>query len=860
MSSLNSCAHLSSRFLLFLIICLLMSDDCSLSGKAKAYKNATAKEITAISAQAVQVVKEPTTDKTNSFYISNHPPLVPSPFAKLPIGSITPRGWLRYMLELDADGMTGHLPELSPWLKAEGNAWLSPNGEGSLHGSHWEAPVYWLRGYVNLGYVLKNERIINESRKWIEAILASQREDGYFGPRQNFRKNGKTNPDLWPNMLAMNVLEAFYEATGDERIIPFMLRYFRWQSKIPNEDFLLPFWQRMRACENLASIYWLYNRTSEDWLLELAKRTHAKGADWTSGIPNHYPYFGGWHGVNLAQSFKEPAVYYMQAKDSKFLQATGRNYETVKNLYGQVPGGMYGADEVAREGYTGPRQASETCAIVEFMHSCEMLGKITGNPVWADRCEEVAFNTFPAAQTPDHKALHYLTAPNLIQLDSDPKIPALSNGRCLLAYSPYEKYHCCQHNHGIGWPYYAQELWLATPDNGLCASLYASSEVQARVGDGTEVKVIEETKYPFDSTIRFTLSMPKRIQFPLYLRVPGWCQAATVTVNDKPVSVKPQPLSYIVVKRLWSNGDTVALNLPMTVKIKVWQKNKNSVSVNRGPLTYSLKIGEKWIRSGGTDKWPESEVYPTTPWNYGLVLDSQNAVSSFEVLKRPGLLPLQPFTPQATPIEMHAKARRISAWKVEGGLIGRLQMSPAKTSKPVETITLIPMGCARLRVSAFPTVGTGSDAYEWVEPPEVSASYCGLSHHSADTVYAVNDGILPRNSADTHWSWLSWSGHKGTMEWVNYKFDKPRSFSSAEVYWLDNTGHKQYAEWRVPTSWRIVWKDGQTWRPVKAPSEYGSKCDKSNKVTFQPVMTKEIRLEVQLKQNFSGGVHEWCVK
>lgn len=656
----------------------------------------------------VQVVKKPPRERTNSFYVSNRPPLASSPFAKLPIGAITPKGWLRQQLILEAKGMVGHLPELSKWCKAEGNAWLSPEGEGH---SGWEELPYWLKGFGDLGYVLKDESIIKEADKWIEAILVSQRADGWFGPRLNLTKQGG-KPDMWPNMIALNCLQSYYEYTGDKRVLTLMANYFRWQLSVPSEDFLPRSWPKRRAGDNLESVYWLYNRMPEKWLLDVARKIHQHTDNWTEGIAS-------WHGVNIAQCFRQPAIFYMQAKDPKFIRAAERNYETVMGLYGQVPGGMFGADENCREGYYGPRQAAETCSIVEFMHSFEMLVKITGNPLWADRCENVAFNSLPPSGPPDLKGLHYLTAPNMIQLDRHNKSPGLQNAGCMLAYSPWI-YRCCQHNHSHGWPYYAEELWLATSDNGLCASLYSASEVKAKVGDGTTIKIVETTDYPFSETVTLTISAPKRVRFPLYLRIPRWCEEPKVEINGRPIEAAFAPLSYAVIERTWANGDVVEAKFPAKITVDVWEKNKQSVSVNRGPLTFSLKIGEKWIRYKGTgrnvekwvksddtEQWPAYEVYPMTPWNYGLVLDPTNPPNSFEVVKNQRPLADQPFTLEAAPIELRAKARRLPDWKQdELGLVGKLPESPVTSSEPIETITLIPMGCARLRISAFPTVGT----------------------------------------------------------------------------------------------------------------------------------------------------------
>jgi hypothetical protein len=152
----------------------------------------------------------------------------------------------------------------------------------------------------------------------------------------------------------------------------------------------------------------------------------------------------------------------------------------------------------------------------------------------------------------------------------------------------------------------------------------------------------------------------------------------------------------------------------MEITLRKWIRNKNSVSVDRGPLTYSLKIGERYVREGGTDEWPAWEIHPATPWNYGLVLNENNPASSFQVVRKAWPDDNQPFKADAAPIELVAKAKKIPAWKKDHlGLVGKLQPSPAKSDEPTENVTLIPMGCARLRISAFPTIGSGPSAHEW---------------------------------------------------------------------------------------------------------------------------------------------------
>lgn len=648
--------------------------------------------IEATHAQEIHGVEQAPATHRTTLYISNRQPLAPSPFVKLPIGSITPQGWVRGMLEIERDGMTGHLEEISAWCKFDGNAWTDPKGKGH---SGWEEMPYWLKGYGDLGHVLKDESIIKEARRWIEAALASQEPDGWFGP-VSLRTSLNGKPDLWPNMIMLNILQSHYDVTKDPRVLPFMANYFRWELNVPEKDFLAGYWPKIRAGDNLESIYWLYNRTGEKWLLDVAEKVHRNCARWDTGVIN-------WHGVNITQGFREPTIYWMQSANQENLIGAERNYQQVMTTYGQFPGGMFGADENARKGYTDPRQGAETCSMVEFMHSFEMLTKITGRPEWSDRCEDVAFNSLPASSTPDMKGLHYLTCANQVQLDRNNKAPDIQNEGTMFSYSPGAVYRCCQHNVSHGWPYYAEELWLASADGGLCASLYAPSQVTAKVADGTPVQIEEDTQYPFADLITLKINPEKPVKFPLYLRIPAWCRHPEI--DGKPVTAA----GYLVITREWKPGDILKLRLPMTVSTHAWKANGNCISVNYGPLTFSLDIGEKWQKYGPSQAWPEWEVFPTTPWNYGLMPDA-----GFEVVKKDGQIAKQPWTPESAPIQIKAKAKRIPGWTADAkGMVGKMALSPVKSDQPAQSITLIPMGAARLRISAFPVIGDGPNAHEW---------------------------------------------------------------------------------------------------------------------------------------------------
>ncbi|KAA4022106.1 hypothetical protein F3F38_11185, partial [Bacteroides ovatus] len=435
----------------------------------------------ASSSGTVTVVDRPDIQSVNTNYIGYRAPLRPLNFIKLPVGSIQPEGWVKKYLELQRDGLTGHLGEISAWLEKDNNAWLTTGGD---HG--WEEVPYWLKGYGNLAYILNDPKMIEETKYWIEGVFASCQPDGYFGPVNE--RNGKH--ELWAQMIMLWCLQSYYEYSQDQRVIDLMTNYFKWQMTVPDDQLLEDYWEKSRGGDNLISIYWLYNHTGDAFLLELAEKIHRNTADWTksTSLPN-------WHNVNIAQCFREPATYYMQTGDSAMLKASYNVHHLIRRTFGQVPGGMFGADENARLGYIDPRQGVETCGLVEQMASDEIMLCMTGDPMWAEHCEEVAFNSYPAAVMPDFKALRYITCPNHAISDSKNHHPGIDNRGPFLSMNPFSS-RCCQHNHAQGWPYFTEHLVLATPDNGVAIAIYAACKATVKVGDGKEITLHEETNYP----------------------------------------------------------------------------------------------------------------------------------------------------------------------------------------------------------------------------------------------------------------------------------------------------------------------------------------------------------------------------
>ena len=667
--------------------------------------------IIAISAQPkVSVVDKPDNAGLNSFYLTNQSPLKRQHLVKLPVGAIKPGGWLLKSIELQRDGLAGELPQISAWLTKKNNAWLNKNGQGDWG---WEEMPYWLKGYANMGYVLNDKKLIGESMIWINGTLNSQRDNGDFGPYVIRKTTGKR--DLWAQMLMLFVLQSYYEYSHDSRVVTHMTKYFQWQLTIPENDFLTDYWENSRGGDNLYSVYWLYNITRERWLLDLAAKIHRNTANWK--LKNWLP---NWHNVNIAQCFREPATYYMQSGDATDLQASYDNQNFIRDMYGQVPGGMFGSDENCRKGYFDPRQAIETCGMVEQMSSDEIMMRITGDTFWAENCEDVAFNTFPAAFMPDQRSLRYLVAPNMVTSDSKNHNPGIDNPGPYLMMNPFSS-RCCQHNHTSGWVYYAENLWMATPDNGLAAVFYSDSEVvKAKVSDGTEVTILQQTHYPFEENVTMKLQVTKPVEFPLYLRIPTWCQRPILKINGKSVEISASTGRYVKIQNVWKNDDRITLEFPMKLKMRTWERNKNSVSVNYGPMTFSLKIDEKYVRfdtkataqydskwqeNADPSKWPSFEIQPASEWNYGLINPFSDIEKNFTIIRKPWPVDNFPFTISSVPIELKTTARKIPEWTIDQyGLCAELPQSPVISKEPIEKIVLIPMGAARLRISAFPVV------------------------------------------------------------------------------------------------------------------------------------------------------------
>ena len=646
-------------------------------------------------------------------YLNNRYPLLPKPYVELPLGAIKPAGWLEEQMLRMCKGMTGDLDTIYEAVMGKRNGWLG--GDGDV----WERGPYWIDGLLPLAYIMDNKELKNKVQPWIEWTLASQKDNGYFGPDTDRapeeglqRDNAR---DWWPKMVMLKVMQQYYSATKDSRILVFFAKYFKYQlAQLPQDPLgKWTFWGEQRGGDNLMIVYWLYNITGDTFLLQLAELIHKQSFNWTDVFLNqdHLSRQNSLHCVNLAQGFKEPVIYYQQNRDPKQLQAVKKAVQTIRNTIG-FPTGLWAGDELLRFG--DPVYGSEFCTAVEMMLSLEEIIKITGDVYWADYLERVAYNALPTQMTDNCDARQYYQQINQVTITREKRNFSTPHEDTDILFGTLTGYPCCTSNLHQGWPKFTQNLWYATVDKGLAALIYAPSKVSARVGNGTLVSISEKTNYPFEERVRFTFSFENKkvskASFPFHFRVPGWCKQPHVSLNGNDVDFVAFAEGIFKIDREWSDKDELVIDFPMEVKASYWYDG--AAVIERGPLVYALKMDEKWEKKefakedSRYGKW-YYEVTSSSPWNFSLSgnsLKEENITKDFVVEKK-NEIALYPWTLKDAPIVIRAKGRRIPKWQLYNGSVGPInyltqQMNDMEQEEyPIE---LIPYGCTTLRITEFP--------------------------------------------------------------------------------------------------------------------------------------------------------------
>jgi len=648
-------------------------------------------------------------------------------YTTLPLTAIRPEGCLRRQLELQAAGLTGRMPALWPDV-SENSAWLGGMGEA------WERGPYYLDGLLPLAFLLRDPLLTARVNIWVEAILASQRADGSFGPARNL--------DWWPRFVILKTLTAYYRATGERRVLDFMDAFLRYLAA--HIDAMPPkYWASARALEAGGAIELLSRATGAGYLRGLTEKLQSYMFPWreyfddlpcktptseripsgvfnfiksagepfdalakkSQRIPSPEPrekilkfndmplvkFITMTHGVNIAMALKYPAVYeLLTGKPLSDLPARG--YEQLMRHHG-LAYGLWTADE--HLGGPNPAGGTELCAVAEAMYSFGELLGITGDNAWAERLELLAYNALPATFTPDMCAHQYVQQANQIAADRRAR-PFYDLHRDANTFGLAPNYSCCAANLHQAFPKFAANACYETP-RGLAFLLYMPCTVTT---PGLTIREI--TDYPFGDTVRFEILRSDGQPRALSFRIPEG-SAGILTYNGAPCTTE--------LERAWAAGDILELRLSTPVRIA--EDPDGSISVRKGPLLLALKIDEECRRLGGAAPPFHDRAYlPRSPRGPRRIGDSLGGVWNYAPLLRGGKLqiakeihrpiPPMPFDPVNPPIELQVLGTRVRNWRKHKNSAGPYPKTPV-CGEP-EVITLVPYGCTNLRIAQFPRI------------------------------------------------------------------------------------------------------------------------------------------------------------
>lgn len=662
------------------------------------------------------------------------------PLTPAPLGSVSPRGWFLRELIVQKRGLTGHIDEIWEDL-GKNSGWLGGTGE------NWERGPYYLDGLVPLAYLLQDDALKQKAQPWIEWMLTSQHDDGFFGPADNL--------DWWPRMVALKVLTQYAEATGDPRVIPFLDRYFRFQLQtLPAQP--LSMWAAARGQEQLLPMLWLYRKTGEPYLLELATLLRKQSYDW-GGFFTHFPYektthaylsrplfmaakrvtliqdwtakrikkvrvkqgkpstppkpktadeiekgnaspflqaFHQTHGVNLAMALKMPALDALFGGDADGLTAVVAGFDAIERYHG-LANGLFSGDEHLNG--RSPAVGAELCLAAELLFSLEALLAATGDSRYAERFEAIVYNAWPATFTPDLCAHQYVQQVNQTEVSRKKRgwYDAYNEAN-LFGLAP--NFGCCAANMHQGWPKLAGVLAMATT-NGIALPVYAPFSATLDV-HGTTVHLSEETNYPFGGEIHIKIEKieneSQSLEFTFRLRLPDWAEEYSLLYNGTQTEVENKD-GYLLLQRAFSAGDQITLSL--LLKLRLVPEASGGVTVHYGALLLALPIaaGTRIVR--GTPPFADYEFLPRGEWKFGI--GEYSLVNAVVTQAEPGELPFDTAQP---PLIVRLPLAPAPQWK-------RRQNSAGPVPEPFNAAKneyipqkLIPYGCTQLRIAQFPIV------------------------------------------------------------------------------------------------------------------------------------------------------------
>ncbi len=532
------------------------------------------------------------------------------------------------------------------------------------------------------------------------------------------------------------------------------------------------------------------------------------------------------HAVRAAYMYAGIADVAELTGDSAYIAILDRIWNDVVKGKLYISGGIgsVGTYEGFGPAYALPNRSAycETCASIALVFWCERMFLIHGDAQYIDVLERTLYNALLAGIGMNGSTYFY---PNPLESFGGSERPDWYACACcppnVLRFLP-----------GLGSYVYAHR------GNELYINLFAAGEASLQTGRGT-VTVKQETRYPWDGNVRIVVEPEQSAEFTVNIRIPGWARSQTVpgdlyqaldpmnynvtlAVNGKSTSFAPQK-GYARIRRTWRRGDVITLSIPMPVERIVahprLDDDQGRFALQRGPVVYCLEGVDT------PDHRVMNLVFPdTTRFTAEYRSDLLNGV---EVLHANGV-----------------GTRR--------NLDGSISLDG---NKPVMAIPYYAWAHrGKFEMTVWPARET-SAARPLPAPTLAWKSKVSASQNVQTD--ALKDQFLPRSSSDQSVPYTHWWPKKGTTEWVQYDFPDTERVSHVEVYWFDDTGT---GECRIPQSWRILYKDGDAWKPVNTKGSMTTFADRVNGVSFASVTTVALRLELTSQSGYSTGLFEWKVE
>ena len=597
---------------------------------------------------------------------------------------IHPEGWLRRQLEIQANGLSGNLDKI--WPDVRDSAWIGGDREG------WERVPYWLDGFIPLAHLLQDEDLIARADRYVQCIVDRQQPDGWICPCDEAQR---ATYDLWAVLLIGKVLALTCEFTQDERVENALYAAMKNLHDLMAAGTVhLSDWGRFRWFEGLVPLIHLYQRRPEAWMQSLGCMLRAQGADWPSFQPLWLRAKNQWrqetHIVNLCMMLKYEALCCAFFGEERSHQADDL-WAVLEKHHGTAVGTFTGDECLSG---TANTQGTELCAVVELMYTCEWLYAVTGDPVWAERLEKVAFNAMPATFTDDMWAHQYDQMVNQMAcLEFPGRSHFRTNGTESHLFGLEPNYGCCTANMHQGWPKLALHAIQKT-EKGFAVAHLLPVRVETQV-NGAPVTLRVAGDYPFRMQAAVTVEAPEAVPFELKLRIPAW--AKDVCLNGRPIRVRK---GHFCIDRTWQGTETMRLTFSAVPRLV--SRPTGLKTVEYGPLVFALPVltqyrRREYTRNGVERKFPycDYELLPCSAWNYGF--------ASPELRVEEAPVDETPFSSQRPPLKIYACLAPVD-WDWEDGFDTVPAVRPAKVvpTGPAQELALVPYGCAKLRMTELP--------------------------------------------------------------------------------------------------------------------------------------------------------------